>query len=347
MDRAAFPPGGLRPLRTPRLLAGLAFALAALAGGGWYGYAVWWPGHCLDRLAHCPPEEAERWVERVARFGDRVGPRLLAGFRIGDATACGRYRDVLEKPTDGWPAGDPHGTAFVQQLADGFPMFAAAGQCCALDLADELCSGRQPQAREICGEMVARALTQPAEEVRVKAIALLMARPDLGPPAAVVDRLGDPSPAVRRAAVLAVGPSRNLITDDDLLRWLHDPDAEVRRLCETALRSRGLRAQDVQMGRLLTDARPRARLELLPYLRQDTDLDVSAWLRRLTLDPAPAVRAGAVRAAAEQQVVGLADRLAQMAGTDPDPTVRENARYYLGHMRMEQPAGWQTPDGQR
>jgi HEAT repeat protein len=216
-----------------------------------------------------------------------------------------------------------------------------------LDLSDALCGAKQPQTRELCGDMVAHALTQPAEEVRVKAVAILMARPDLGPPAAVVDRLGDPSAAVRRAAMLAVGPSRNLIADDDLLRWLHDPDAEVRRLCETALRSRGLRTQDVRMGRLLTDARPNVRLELLPYLRRDMDLDVSTWLRRLTLDPAPAVRAGAVRAAAEQQVAGLADRLAQMAGTDPDPTVRENARYYLGRMRMEQPAGWQPSEVQR
>jgi hypothetical protein len=334
-------------MRTPRLLAGLAFVLATFAGGGWYGYAVWWPGHCLDRLAHCPPDQAEGWVERVARFGDGARPRLLDGLKTGDAVTCGRYRDVLEKLAESCPAGDPRGTAFVQQLAEGFPSFGAAGQCCALDLADTVCAGRQPQAREICGEMIAHALTQPAEEVRVKAVALLMARPDLGPPAAVVDRLGDASPAVRRAAMLAVGPSRNLIADDDLLRWLHDPDAEVRQLCETALRSRGLRAQDVRMGRLLTDARPRARLELLPYLRHDMDLDVSAWLRRLTLDPAPAVRAGAVRAAAEQQVAGLADRLAQMAGADPDPTVRENARYYLGHMRMEQPAGWQTPEVQR
>src|SRR5437764_13674196 len=63
---------GLVSMRTSRLLAGLAFLLVALAGGGWYGYAVWWPGHCLDRLTRCPPDEAERWVERVARFGDGV-----------------------------------------------------------------------------------------------------------------------------------------------------------------------------------------------------------------------------------------------------------------------------------
>ena len=33
--------------------------------------------------------------------------------------------------------------------------------------------------------------------------------------------------------MLAVGPSRSLIADDDLLNWLHDPDAEVRRLTES------------------------------------------------------------------------------------------------------------------
>src|SRR4029077_9802101 len=135
-------------------------------------------------------------------FGDGVRPQLLDAFKTGDAAACGRYRDGLEKRAEAWPAGAPRATASVQQWADGFAPFGAAGQCCALDLADSVCAGRQPQTREICGDMIAHALTQPGEEVRVKAVALLMARPDLGPPAAVVDRLGDSSPAVRRAAML-------------------------------------------------------------------------------------------------------------------------------------------------
>jgi hypothetical protein len=124
-----------------------------------------------------------------------------------------------------------------------------------------------------------------------------------------------------------------LIADDDLLRWLHDDDAEVRRLTETALRSRGLRPRDIKLGRLLTDPRPAARLELLLLLRDDGELNLSAWLRRLSEDPAPAVRAAAARLADDQQVFQLAERLAQMTKTDPDLTVRQAAAYHLRQLQ--------------
>jgi hypothetical protein len=96
----------------------------------------------------------------------------------------------------------------------------------------------------------------------------------------VVVLLGDESAEVRRAALLAVGPARDVVHDDQLLPSLHDPDAEVRRLCEAALTSRGLRPEYLQLGRLLTDPRPTARLEVLDCLRGSTELDPGLWLRR-------------------------------------------------------------------
>jgi hypothetical protein len=163
--------------------------------------------------------------------------------------------------------------------------------------------------------------------------AALASRPEIGQAELVVPLLKDSAPEVRRAAVLAVGPSRTFVTDDDLLTWLHDPDAEVRRLTEAALRSRGLRAIDVRMGRLLTDPRPAGRLELLVMLRDDDELDLCTWLRRLTDDPSPAVRAAAARLADERQVFQLADRLAEMAKADPDLTVRQTVSYHLGRLQ--------------
>jgi hypothetical protein len=41
------------------------------------------------------------------------------------------------------------------------------------------------------------------------------------------------------------------------------------------------------------------------------------------------VRAAAARAALEQRVRSLADRLEQMAQNDPSPSVRQLAQYYL------------------
>ena len=62
---------------------------------------------------------------------------------------------------------------------------------------------------------------------------------------------------VRRAALFAVGPATDddpVVGDEDLFRWLHDPDAGVRQGCHDALTSlaaqhRTLHAAD---GRELT-----------------------------------------------------------------------------------------------
>jgi hypothetical protein len=140
--------------------------------------------------------------------------------------------------------------------------------------------------------------------------------------------LDDGDPQVRRAAILAVGSAPEAISNDDLLRWLHDPDQEVERLCEAALRGRGLQEAQLKLGRLLTDPQPRNRLQVLEYVRHHSELEPGLWLRRLSYDPAAAIRAAAVRTAAEMQLAALSDRLGQMAATDPSPTVRQMAAYY-------------------
>ncbi len=136
-------------------------------------------------------------------------------------------------------------------------------------------------------------------------------------------------PPVRRAALLAVGPARDVIHDDQLLPCLHDPDPEVRRLCEIALSGRGLRPEYLELGRLLTDPRPAARLRVLDHLAGSTELDPGLWLRRLSHDPSPSVRVAAMRAMTQQHFVDLSDRIDQMARTDPSPTVCQLAQFYL------------------
>src|SRR5262249_13152223 len=78
----------------------------------------------------------------------------------------------------------------------------------------------------------------------------------------------DASPAVRRVAMLSVGSEEDLINEDDLLPLLHDADDEVRRLCEAALRGRGLKEMHIRLGKLLTDARPQVRLDVLQHLHE-------------------------------------------------------------------------------
>ena len=79
----------------------------------------------------------------------------------------------------------------------------------------------------------------------------------------------------------------------------------------------------------MADRRPAVRLAVIDNLQAAVDLDAGAWLRRLSHDPVPAIRAAAARAAVNQARSDLRDRIEQMAQTDPSPTVQQVARYYL------------------
>lgn len=186
----------------------------------------------------------------------------------------------------------------------------------------------QPELIHACRKITLRCLTDQAQRNRIEAIRFA-ARPEIGSLEAVVPLLNDPVPEVRRAAILALGPAPAALNTDDLLAWLHDTDSGVRSLCETALRGRGLATEHIKLGRLMTDRRPEIRLQVIEQLRRVSDLEPGVWLRRLSHDPAPAVRAAAVRAAAEQAVPSLKDRLEQMAQNDPCASIRQLAQYYL------------------
>ena len=141
--------------------------------------------------------------------------------------------------------------------------------------------------------------------------------------------LHDGEAMVRRAALLALGPAQEFVSEDDLLPLLHDPDAEVQQLCELALRGRGLQERHLELARLISAESPAARLQVLQHLRGGGDVEPGVWLRRLSQDAVPAVRAAAVRAAAGQTQIDLRERLLEMTQNDASPTVRELAAHYL------------------
>jgi hypothetical protein len=181
-------------------------------------------------------------------------------------------------------------------------------------------------------DVTKRALRAPAAEVRLRAVRLCL-QPGVELLEQVVSLLRDPSAEVRRAAILAVGPAEQVVREDTLLPGLHDADAEVRKLTESALRGRGLRPEHLELGRLLTHPKPAERLEVLDRIRDmidgpQADLDPGVWLRRLSHDPSAAVRAAAVRLMSQQSVIDLGDRIDQMARSDPSPTVSQLAAYY-------------------
>lgn len=278
----------------------------------------------------------ESWTARAVDWGDAVAGRLVACLARDDELICERAGAALVALADAWPADDVRQVIIVVQLADGFASFSPAGQQCSLDFAAGRVRNGQPAILAAARMLVTSGLQCRDAAVRVRAVRLAM-RPELTQLEPLLPLLKDAVPEVRRATVLALGPATTLVADDDLLPVLHDADAEVQRLVKTALLSRGLTERQLLMGKLLSSQRPADRLRLVSLLRNDGELDLSAWLQRLSQDPSPAVRAAAARTAGEQQVFQLAERLAQMAANDPDCTVRPIASFHFKQIQAIRP----------
>jgi hypothetical protein len=170
--------------------------------------------------------------------------------------------------------------------------------------------------------------------VRVHAIRLAMHEPLHAEPELlkkVVPFLKDVDPEVRRAAVLAVGMAEeDTLSKQDLLALLQDPDAEVRRLCEKALRGRGLSDAHIKLAKLITDARPGYRIQVVNNLHDADDFGLAVWMQHLSEDPSPAVRAALIRFAAEDPAgADFEEGIVKMSREDPSPTVRQLALHYL------------------
>jgi len=191
----------------------------------------------------------------------------------------------------------------------------------------------EPMLLDACRELAQDGLRDGSETDRLLAIRLAQ-RPEVNLLTEIVPLLRDNSALVRREAILALGPAPEVIGDDHLFYWLNDPDSDVRALCEMALRGRGLQENHIRLAKLMADRRPAVRLQVIESLGSTPDLDPGVWLRRLSHDPTPAIRAAAARAATNQPQIDLSDRIEQMAQNDPSPTVQQVARYYLSCQRL-------------
>ena len=281
---------------------------------------------------------------------------LSAGWGADDA----RTDSLAARLAGEWERLSPSGRAAALGVATGWFCDRSTGpaQACARLIAAAATTGNdggpeaQARALDLCAvllqrpegagvagqvrELVRAALGGPDAANRVRAVKLAL-RPGVDLLESVAALLGDPAAEVRQAALLAVGPAPQAVPDEGLLPYLHDPDPGVRRLCEATLAGRGLRPVHIKLGRLLTDPRPVTRAQVLDHLGAAPDLDPGVWLRRLSHDVSPAVRAAALRAMTEQGAGDLGDRLSdridQMARSDPSPTVCYLAQLYQKHSK--------------
>jgi hypothetical protein len=330
----------------------------------------------VQGLARAGAADRDAWAERVATLDEAAVPGLLACLGRGDAQACDNARAALARLAERRGKDDRRRAALAARLADAFPRLSAPGQQAVLQLGTtwyaeagagassavpqllQAARTADPAARARALELAALVLERPEQaallgdcraltqaclrdaeaSTRLRAIALAV-HPRLGLLEQVMLLLNDPAAEVRREAMLAARSApEQVMKTESLLRWLHDPDEDVRRLCEAVLRGRNLSEKHLRLGRLLTDERAAVRLQVLKSLRADSDLEPGVWLRLLSIDPEPAVRVAAVRAAVADPRVDLSDRLDQMIQSDPSPTVSQLARYYLSCQKRRNPS---------
>ena len=114
-----------------------------------------------------------------------------------------------------------------------------------------------------------------------------------------------------------------------LLPCLHDEDKTIVHLTETALQARGLREDQIRLGKMMADPKPVKRLEVLDHLSATRDIDPMIWLKKMSNDPSPAVRAAAARAIALENRNEFSGKVGNQGEKDTSESVNKLANYYL------------------
>lgn len=279
-------------------------------------------------------DDRAKAADRLASLGDPGLKRLVEFIKAGDESCRVAAVGAIDRLLTGLPDGEQRAVTVAGQLLDAFPSCDPSGQRAVLELLPAVLkkTGNAHAAR--CKEAVAAGLkmSEPAARVLTTQLAL---HPDVKMRAEVLPLLAAPEAEVRRAALFAVavaGEGEPLVGDEELFRYLHDPDEGVRRVCRDALVGRDRSEVEITLGRRLTDPDPLERLKLLMDLRYDDDVaDPEPWLERLGRDPEPAVRAGATRVAVElaaERKLAQPGWVSRVADGDPHGTVRFVAGFF-------------------
>jgi HEAT repeat protein len=136
---------------------------------------------------------------------------------------------------------------------------------------------------------------------------------------------------VRRQALVSFAQRPSLLTEDMLLKRLHDSDPSIRETVAIVLKARGLSQELISLGGLLVSPKPQQRASVISLIKDRTDIDPIVWLLQLSHDADETVRIQAAQALAAQktQTVSVKRRLAEMARSDSSEQVRQTASKFV------------------
>jgi len=178
--------------------------------------------------------------------------------------------------------------------------------------------------------LVVRCLAYDDAPSRMAAVACLGVLPIDSAAAPAIPYLeNDPSPEVRKQTLVSFAHRNMLLTDDMLLRRLHDEDLSIRETASLVLKTRGLSKEQISLGGLIFSPKPGQRVSVIPLLKNRTDLDPVLWLIQLSRDPVETVRISAIEALTNYKTPAVQRRLAEMARSDRSEAVRKEASKFV------------------
>ena len=137
---------------------------------------------------------------------------------------------------------------------------------------------------------------------------------------------------VRYKAMMVFANRPDLLTEDALLKRLHDTEPGIPELAELILKNRGLTKDQIYLGRQMDDPRPEVRASVIPSIRDRTDIDPTVWLLQLSRDSDETVRTKAAEALGHRESPEVDRRLREMANSDTSAIVRAAAAEVVAHL---------------
>jgi hypothetical protein len=136
---------------------------------------------------------------------------------------------------------------------------------------------------------------------------------------------------VRRQTLVSFAQRPSLLTEDMLLKRLHDTDPSIRETAGLVLKTRGLSQELISLGGLLVSPKPQQRASVISLIKSRTDIDPTVWLLQLSHDSDETVRvqSATALAALKTQPISVKRRLAEMARSDSSEQVRQTASKFI------------------
>jgi HEAT repeats len=280
-------------------------------------------------------QEAKDWLELLT--GLRTGfPKLAAPARTGAAVLACRVLDMfsVEPAPASWiEALKPLHDLLSASLGDAEPAprttaLTEIGRYWVWMPGRSLTPFEERALAEWKGGLyapVVRCLAARDEDTRMVAVSCLGALPIDDAASVAVPYVDDQSVNVRKQTLSSFARRNVLLTDEMLLKRLHDSDAIIREMASLTLKTRGLNQESISLGGLMYSPKPDQRVSVIPLLKHRTDLDPIVWLIQLSRDRDEMVRMSAIEALGAYKTPSVQRRLAEMARSDSSVAVRKAA----------------------